>query len=214
MKRVIILGATGNGLFIANLINQTFEDKLSDFKCVGFVNDNLKQFEGFPVIGGFNDIEQIKKDDYNFITALSVDCRPGRREFYEKLTIEASRFTSFIHPTAFISKNVVIGPGVVIGPNVTINSSTIIEEGVRIMPSVSIGAYCKIGEYSFLSVNSCIADYCKVEPGTHIGLSALISDRLTVGDSTLVGMGACLQESAGPNEVWVGNPARFLKKRY
>jgi sugar O-acyltransferase (sialic acid O-acetyltransferase NeuD family) len=214
MKKVLILGATGNGLFIADMINQTFTKGLTDYKCVGFVSDNLNEYEGFPVIGGFDRIEAIKKEDYYFITALSVDCRSGRREFFRRLSIPSERFVSFIHPTSFISENVIIAPGVIIAPNVSINTSSHIEEGVRIMPNVSIGASCKISSYSFISVNSCIADFCSIGPGCHIGLSSVVSAGVTVGDSSLLGIGSFLQKSVNGNEVWVGNPAEFLKYRY
>jgi acetyltransferase EpsM len=214
MKQVLILGATGNGLFIADLINQSYNRGMTDYKCVGFINDNLKVFNNYPVIGGFDKIEAMKEGDYYFITALSVDSRPQRREFFLGLSIPRQRLASFIHPTAFISANVVIEPGVIIAPNVTINTSSLIEEGARIMPNVSIGAHCKIGKYSFISVNSCIADFCSIEPGCHIGLSSVISEGLTVGDSSLVGIGGFLKESINGNEVWAGNPAKFLKFRY
>lgn len=214
MKQILILGATGNGLFIADMINQTFRKGLTDYKCVGFVNDNLNEYEGFPVIGGFDEIETIKKGDYYFITALSVDCRAGRREFFSRLSIPTDRYATFIHPTAFISENVIIDPGVIIAPNASVNTSTHIEEGVRVMSNVSIGASCKIGSYSFISVNSCIADFCSVEPGCHIGLSSIISDGVTVGDSSLLGIGSFLQKSVRGNEIWAGNPAQFLKLRF
>lgn len=214
MKRVLILGASGNGLFIADMINQTFRKGLTEYECVGFISDNLIEYEGFPVIGGFDKIEIVKKEDYYFITALSIDCRAGRREFFSRLSIPSERFATFIHPTSFISEKVIIDPGVIIAPNVSINTSSHIEEGVRIMSNASIGASCKIGSNSFISVNSCIADFCSVESGCHIGLSSIVSEGVTVGDSSLLGIGSFLQKSVRGNEIWAGNPAQFLKFRF
>jgi sugar O-acyltransferase (sialic acid O-acetyltransferase NeuD family) len=213
MKQVLILGASGNGLFIADMINQTFRKGLTDYECVGFVSDNLDEYQGFPVIGGFDKIETIKRD-YYFIPAISVDCRPGRRELFRRLSIPPERFATFIHPTSFISANVTIAPGVIIAQNVSINTATYIEEGVRIMSNASIGASCRIGCYSFVSVNSCLADFCNLEPGCHIGLSSVVSQGVTVGDSSLLGIGSFLQKSVKGNEIWAGNPAKFLKFRY
>jgi acetyltransferase EpsM len=214
MKRVLILGATGNGLFILNMVNQGYSSGYTEYKCVGFINDGINEYEGYPVLAGFNEMSAILKEEYYFFTALSVDGRSGRRQFYERLSIPVERFATFIHPSSFISENVDIGKGVFIGPNVSVNTKTIIEEGARIMPSVSIGSRCKIEKYAFVSVNSCIADNCEIGAGCHIGLSALISEGVSTGDSSLLGMGGFLKKSMGMNEVWVGNPARFLKERY
>lgn len=214
MKKIIILGATGNGLFIADMINQCNKDGSTDDICLGFVNDIYETYEGFPVLGKFCDFKKLIAQNYFFITAISVDSRPGRRDFYKSLEIPQERFYSFIHPSSFVSSNVKIGPGVIIGPNVSINAHTKIHEGARIMPGASIGANCCIEQYSFVSVNSCIADGCIVKAGCHIGLNATVSEDITIGDSSLLGMGSFLNQSVNSNEVWVGNPAKLLKKRF
>ncbi len=214
MKKVAIIGATGNGLFIAEMINQCFNRRLTDFYCMGFVDDFSITFSGYPIISKFSGIPKLIKNNYYFITAISVDSRQGRKELYNSLHLPLEKMCSFTHPSAFISSNVIINKGVIIGPNVSINTNTIIEENVRIMPNVSIGAYCKIGKHSFLSVNSCLSDNCEIGDGCHIGLSSGIAKGIKIGDSSLVGMGAFVECNINSNEIWVGNPAKYLKKRY
>jgi acetyltransferase-like isoleucine patch superfamily enzyme len=36
----------------------------------------------------------------------------------------------------------------------------------------------------------------------------------TIGDGVVVGIGSIVTKDVGPFEVWVGNPAKFLKKRF
>jgi len=214
MKRVLILGATGNGLFNANMINQTFDAGLCNFRCTGFVNDSPEGFKGYPVAGGFDKIDEFLEDDYYFLVGFGVDSRPGRRNFFADLNIPPERYATFVHPTAVISGDVVIEPGVIINPNVTINTGTTVGEGVRIMPGATIGSDCVLRQYSFVSVNSCIDDKCTLEEGCYLGLGSFLGEGVTVGDSSLLGMGGFLEKSIGSNEIWVGNPARFLKKRF
>lgn len=214
MKKVAILGATSNGLFIAEMINQCYNAGLSEYYCTGFVDDFSISLGNYPIISKFLNINELIENNYYFIAAISVDSRPGRRDFYNSLNIPIEKMCSFIHPSAYISSNVIIKYGVIIGPNVSINTNTIIYENVRIMPNVSIGAYCKVGKHSFISVNSCLADNCEVGDGSHIGLSSCIAEGIKIGESSLVGMGAFIECNIKANEVWVGNPAKFLKKRF
>lgn len=47
-----------------------------------------------------------------------------------------------------------------------------------------------------------------------IGGGAIIVAGVTVGRHALVGAGAVVTKDIPDGEVWVGNPARFLKRRY
>lgn len=214
MKTILILGGHGNGLFIANMINQAFQKGQTDMYCKGFVNDDLERVNEYSVEGTFSQIETFIKKGYYFVNAISIDNRPGRIDFFRNLKIPANKFVTFIHPTAFISRDVSLGFGVIVGPHVTINSSTTIGQGVRIMPGSSIGTRCNIQDFAFISVNSCIDDFCEIGAGTHIGIGALITKGTKIGDSALIGMGAFVQDSVPINEIWVGYPAHFIKKRF
>lgn len=52
-----------------------------------------------------------------------------------------------------------------------------------------------------------------IKKGAGIGANATILPGITIGENSFIGAGSVVVESVPPNEVWVGNPARFLKKR-
>ena len=47
-----------------------------------------------------------------------------------------------------------------------------------------------------------------------IGQNALIRGGVAIGDGAVIGMGAVVTKDVGPYEVWAGNPARLIKKRF
>ena len=47
-----------------------------------------------------------------------------------------------------------------------------------------------------------------------IGASCLIKSGVHIADGDVIGMGSVVTKSIGPYEVWAGNPARLLKKRF
>lgn len=62
-------------------------------------------------------------------------------------------------------------------------------------------------------------DY-KTHVTTHIGSDVwiggdcLIKGGVTIGDGAVVGMGSVVTHDVGPYEIWAGNPAKMIRKRF
>lgn len=37
---------------------------------------------------------------------------------------------------------------------------------------------------------------------------------ITIGDGAVIGAGSIVTKDVGPYEIWAGNPARFIRKRF
>lgn len=49
--------------------------------------------------------------------------------------------------------------------------------------------------------------------GTFIGANTIICKDVSIGDNVLIGAGSIVTKNIPDNEVWAGNPARFIRKR-
>lgn len=47
-----------------------------------------------------------------------------------------------------------------------------------------------------------------------IGTNVLIKAGITIADGAVIGMGAVVTKDVGPYEIWAGNPARMIRKRF
>ena len=47
-----------------------------------------------------------------------------------------------------------------------------------------------------------------------IGSGCFIKSGVTIGDGAVIGMGSVVTHDVPPYEIWAGNPARFIKKRF
>ena len=47
-----------------------------------------------------------------------------------------------------------------------------------------------------------------------IGERATILSGITIGDGAVIGGGSVVTKNVGPYEIWAGNPARFIRKRF
>jgi|TARA_B110000971_G_scaffold98513_1_gene101355 acetyltransferase EpsM len=130
--------------------------------------------------------------------------------------------------TFFIKKKLV--PFSVISKNSIIDKSVIHGHGLLAMPNSVVHKYCRLGNNCYLNVNSVVDHECIIGNGVHIMGSAYIAGRvkienyvsvganatilpdLTLGEGSIIGAGAVVTKNVKPNEVVVGNPAKFLKK--
>lgn len=47
-----------------------------------------------------------------------------------------------------------------------------------------------------------------------IGSHCLIKSGVKISDGAVIGMGSVVTKDIGPYEIWVGNPAKFIRKRF
>ncbi len=112
-----------------------------------------------------------------------------------------------------------------IGKNCKISSHTFVCEGV------TIGDECFVG-HSVVFINDNYPQAAaasgklegdkewrkrfvptKVGKGAAIGSNCTILGNLTIGEGAIVGAGSVVTKNIPASQVWVGNPARFLRKK-
>lgn len=101
-----------------------------------------------------------------------------------------------------------------IGNNVTIKCGVQVWDGITIEDDVFVGANVTFTNDKYpKSKNS---DWelltTTIKKGASIGAGSTILPGLTIGENALVGAGSLVTKSIPDGELWVGNPARFVRK--
>lgn len=215
-KKVLILGGLGNGSVIANAIKHANSLGFNEWICEGFLNDDTsvgEMIDIFPVIDTIKNIQVYINKGYYFInTILRIDGQNERLDMFNSLNIPDERLATFVHPSAYIAPNVELGLGTVIMPLVAISSGTKLGKGCLVMVAATIGHDNIIGDFTHIAAQACVGAYLNVGTGTHIGLNATIREHVKIGNYATIGMGAVLTKDVGEGEIWIGNPAKFLRK--
>ncbi len=127
--------------------------------------------------------------------------------------IGGDRKCSFI-----VSKNAEL----LIGRNVGISNSTIVcTMKITIEDSVFIGGGCRLWDTDFHSINPYKRTTGNEDDVKHapiyiskrafIGGGTIILKGVTVGENSIVAAGSVVSKTIPPNEIWGGNPARFIR---
>ena len=215
MNKVIILGGLGNGSVIANAIVDANNKGYEKYTFAGYLNDRVQigeEIQGFPVLGKVSDINQFISEGFYFInTIFRIDGQQERLDLYEKLSIPDERLATIVHPQTYIAPNVEIGSGSVIMPNVSISSGVKLGTGCLVMVAATLGHDTTFGKYCHVAAQACVGAYLSIGDGVHVGLNSTIRENLIIGNNATIGMGAVLTKNVKENEIWVGNPAKFLR---
>lgn len=113
-----------------------------------------------------------------------------------------------------INFNVFIENDVIIGDNVTVKSGVQLWDGIRIENNVFIGPnvsftndkYPRSKHYPQKFQNTII------RKGASVGAGSVILGGITIGENAMIGAGSVVTKNIPDNELWIGNPARFIRK--
>jgi acetyltransferase EpsM len=215
-KKIIILGGIGNGSVIANAIVDANRRGAREWEFAGYLNDRTpagERIESFPVLGALADWTKFGRENYYFInTIYRSDGQQERINRFEGLHIPDDRLATFVHPLTYVAPNARLGPGTVVMPLAAVSSATTIDRGCLVMVGATLLHNATIGKYCHFAAQSCVGAHMNIADGVHVGLNATSRENLSIGRNSTLGMGSVLTRDMGDNEIWAGNPARFLRR--
>lgn len=103
---------------------------------------------------------------------------------------------------------------VVIGNNVTVKFFTELCDGIEICDDVFIGPHVSFLNDKTPRSQQYIDEYPRtiVKKGASIGGKVVILPNITIGENAMIGAGSVVTKDIPDNELWMGNPAKFVKK--
>lgn len=214
MKKVLIFGGIGGATTVGAAIIDANKRGYNEYELAGYINDASigEEFEGYPVLGGKNDIPRFVEEGYYFInTVYKIDGQVERKNLFNSLNIPEERLAIFVHPLAYIAHNVVLSPGCVIMPGATISSNTVLGKCCRVMAGAFIGHDNVIGEHCFFAANSCIGSDSIIQEWSYFGFNCTTRGKLKFGEFSVVGAGSVVIKDVEPYTIVYGNPGKFQR---
>ena len=201
MKEVIIVGASGHGKVVADIVMKSGD------KVIGFLDDNPEignLFCGFPVLGSTDEWKKVQ--NRYFIIAIG---NPSIRKNLSRI-IQGAFYTA-IHPSAQISLlDVKIGEGTTIMANVVVNSGAHVGKHCIINSAAVVEHDNHISDFVHISVGAKVAGTVDIGTRTWIGMGACINNILSICSDCMIGAGAVVVKSIERSGTYVGVPAKRI----
>lgn len=113
-----------------------------------------------------------------------------------------------------VCANVFIENDVKIGSNVTIKCGVQLWDGISVEDNVFIGPNVTFTNDLYPRSKHYPENFSKtiIKQGASIGANATILCGITIGENAMIGAGSVVTKDVPANEIWLGNPARFIRK--
>ena len=113
-----------------------------------------------------------------------------------------------------ICANVLIENEVTVGNNVTVKSGVQLWDGITVEDDVFIGPNATFTNDLFPRSKNPDWQLSKtvIKKGASIGANATILCGVTIGEKAMIGAGSVVTKDVPDGELWVGNPAHFVRK--
>ena len=147
----------------------------------------------------------------------------GEIVFGKQVRINSSYAANAIGGQTFMSIKVRPGAQLTVGNNVALSNSAIYcADKITIEDDVFIGGDCKIYDTDFHSVfyneRLAVPEEGKrtapvtIKKGVLVGTGSIVLKGVTIGEKSVIGAGSVVSKNIPSNEIWGGNPVRFIRK--
>lgn len=199
-KEVIIIGASGHGKVIADIIEKSGD------RIFGFLDDADKgdSFFDYPVLGKIADCTLFS--DKLFIIAI------GNNSIRQRIADEFPKLNYYtaIHPQSIISRDVTIEEGTCVMSGAVINASAQIGKHCIINSNSVTEHDCKIDDFVHLSPNATLCGTVFIGKHTHIGAGAVVRNNTNIAENVTVGCGGVVVRDINKSGTYIGVPAKEL----
>jgi acetyltransferase-like isoleucine patch superfamily enzyme len=113
-----------------------------------------------------------------------------------------------------INSHTFIENDVIIGDNVTIKCGVYLWDGIRIEDNVFIGPNATFTNDKLPRSKQYPDKFqnITIKKGASIGANVTILGNVVIGEDAMVGAGSLVTKDIPPGELWIGSPAKFIRK--
>ena len=212
MKKVVILGAGGDGLVLAEALAQCARGAgAQEWELVGYLDDACGaegSFEGFRVFGLLDSWATLPRDVFFAPAIQKVRDMPRRAARIEGLGIPPERWATVIHPTAMIASSATIGRGAYIAAFCSVQPRCSIGDFATLRAGAALGHDAIVSRHAYVGPNAVMCGKTVLHTGAHLGPGAVVLDERVVGQFAVVGIGSAVTKDVTDYAVVMGNPAK------
>lgn len=211
---LVLVGAGGFGRETAEAVH-AMNAVGASWHLLGYLDDDPtlhgSHIDDTVVLGGIETLKSLP-DASVVVCTGRPDNYLSRRRIVEMLGLPAERYATIVHPAAAVSRSSRIGPGSVLLAHAVLTTAVNVGSHVAIMPHATLTHDDTIGDFATLASGVLLGGGVHIGQCAYLGAGTLVREHLTVGAGALIGMGSVVISDVPRGEVWVGVPARYLRR--
>lgn len=209
MARIVIWGAAGHALVVADIV------RLTGNEIAGFLDDvNTDRYNasfcGARILGGREQLDRLREGGAGGLIVAIGDCG-ARMQAAAYAKQNGFTLATAIHPSATIAADAAIGEGAVVAAGAVVNPGTHIGANVIINTSSSVDHECVIADGAHIGPGARLGGRVTIGEGAWVGIGAVIVDRIAIGARSIIGAGAVVLHDIPAGVIAYGVPARVIR---
>ncbi|MEO2031057.1 MAG: acetyltransferase [Planctomycetaceae bacterium] len=213
--RLVIIGGGGHARVVIEAINASADPP----EICGLLDSDrslwLDEVGGVTVLGGDDQLPRLREEygcDSFAVAIGGVGSFELRKMLFNRACAAGLHPWTVRHPSSECSASAEIAAGCQLLTRSVINSGARVRKNVIVNTAAVVEHDCNIQEHVHIAPLACLAGGVHVGAETHIGTGATVLENLTIGSRSIIGAGAVVVTDVPNDSVFVGVPARPLKK--
>ena len=213
MTKYLIIVGTGE---FAEMAYERFTND-SNYEVVAFSVEKAyikrSEFLNLPVVP-FEELEKLYPPHsyYLFVAITYAELNQLRERLYNDAKEKGYKLANYVSSKAQIFGPIKIGENCFIFELNTIQYSVEIGNNTIIWSGCYIGDHTKVKEHCFLAAQAAVACHSELGKNCIIGINSTIMENLKISNYGVIGAGAVVVKNTEEKGVYVGNPAKCVKK--
>ena len=208
-KNLILLGGGGHCKSVIDVAESAGYNILGVLDKAENVGNSIF---GYNIIGTDDDIPQYVNTAEFIITVGFIKNPATRIKIYNKVKEAGGKLATIVSPTAYVSKHSTLGEGTIIMHQAIVNVEAKIGINCIINTMADVDHGVIIGDFSHLSAGTLIAGEAKIGDRCFCGIGSTIQHLITITSDVILGAATLVVKDITESGIYVGAPARFLKK--
>lgn len=167
----------------------------------------------YKIIGTDSDIRQLSDKYRNFLITVGQIKTPNKRiQIYNIVKDNGGNLPVIVSPLAYVSPSSLLNEGTIVMHKCIINSEAIIGKCGIINTGCLIEHEAIVSDFCHISTCSVINGQTRIGSRSFVGSNSVIANNLNLPDDIIVAAGAVILKSPGKTGVFIGNPAKGIRK--
>lgn len=209
MEKIRLIGCGGHARSVADAFLGRFPDASLRFYDVYAEDGETILLGGYCAYA----LHHINEEEDDIPIFIAIGDNQERKEYASKYCNEhnlisvisissmVSRFSRIGYEN-FMGNMAYVGPGANIGNFNIINTSAVVEHEVQ------------VGDFTHISVNTTVCGRSRIGSNVFLGAGSTVIDKIMICDNVVVGANSVVVNDIDVPGVYVGNPARIIKRYY
>ena len=205
---IILIGASGHAAVVAQAAAAA-----GDRVCAHLADSPSPL--GITVAGPVADLPKVSAAHPGCRVFVAIGDNHARKVVAARVQelLPGAVFATVIHPSAVICEEGSVGAGAFVAAGAIVGAGASVGDFAILNTRASLDHHSTLGTFASMAPASATGGNALIGAGAHVGMGAMVHHGVTIGAHAILGSLALANKDIPASEVWVGNPARPIKRR-